>query len=118
MHPPPPPDDQPRACLRQALDAMERLWGQRLTGAEVAWLRWSEQAAQCPRLTTLPVLHHFFDRRFLHYLWTGAVFTLANIGLLWLCIDVWHWPTLLASSLVIGGLFLLRYLCYRWLGVL
>jgi len=71
-----------------------------------------------PRLRAIPVLGHFADKNFFHYFWTGGLFTLLNIFLVWLFIDIFHIPTIISSVVVIGGLFLGRYLVFRWLGVL
>lgn len=70
------------------------------------------------RLRAIPVLGHFADKSFFHYFWTGGLFTLLNIFLVWLSIDIFHIPTIISSVVVIGGLFLGRYLVFRWLGVL
>lgn len=70
------------------------------------------------RLRGVPVVRHFVDKSFFHYFWTGGLFTILNIFLVWLFIDILHIPTLISSTIVIGGLFLGRYLVYRWLKVL
>lgn len=74
--------------------------------------RWADN------LHAVPVLKHFADRSFFHYFWTGGLFTILNIFLVWLFIDILHIPTLISSTIVIGGLFFSRYLVYRWLKVL
>jgi len=61
---------------------------------------------------------HFYNRTFGHYVWTGGLFTVLNIFFVWLFIDILHVPTLLASSIVIGGLFIARFLVYRILRVM
>ena len=73
---------------------------------------------QANRLHTLPIVRHFADKVFFHYFWTGGLFTILNIFLVWLFIDILHIPTLISSTVVIGGLFFSRYLVYRWLKVL
>ena len=65
-----------------------------------------------------PVIGHFVDPKFFHYFWTGGLFTLLNIFLVWLFIDILKIPTLISSTIVIGGLFIGRYLVYRWLKVM
>lgn len=70
------------------------------------------------RLAELPVIGLFFEKQFLHYLWTGGLFTILNIVLVWLCIDVLGIPTIVSSTIVIGGLFILRYLVYRVLHIM
>lgn len=52
----------------------------------------------------------FFSKSFLHYLWTGGAITVAQVFLLWLFIDIMGIPTVASSIVVVGGLFLLRYL--------
>ncbi len=60
----------------------------------------------------------FWDKSFVHYLWTGGLFTFLNIFLVWLCIDIFHVPTLIATSGVILSLFLARYVLYRILEIM
>ena len=61
----------------------------------------------------IPIIGYFWEKSFLHYLWTGGVFTVANIFFVWLFIDIFKIPTVISSSVVIGGLFILRYVVYR-----
>lgn len=70
------------------------------------------------RLRAMPIVRHFADKSFFHYFWTGVIFTVLNIFLVWFFIDILHIPTLISSTIVIGGLFFSRYLVYRWLKVL
>lgn len=65
------------------------------------------------KLKKIPIINFFWEKSFFHYLWTGGLFTLLNIVLLWLFIDYFKIPTLISSSVVIGGLFILRYVVYR-----
>jgi len=60
----------------------------------------------------------FLDKKFLHYTWTGALISLLNIFLLWLLIDVVNIPTVVASTLVIAGTFILRYVLFDFFKVL
>ncbi len=60
----------------------------------------------------------FWDKSFLHYFWTGGLFTFLNIFLVWLFIDIFKIPTLISSTVVIGGLFIIRYAVYRWLKIM
>ena len=60
----------------------------------------------------------FFDRRFFNYFWTGGLFTVLNIVFVWLFIDILHVSTIVSSVIVIGGLFISRYLVYLWLEVM
>ncbi len=61
----------------------------------------------------IPFLGYFFEKSFFHYLWVSGIFSAANIFLLWFFIDVLEIPTLVASTGVIGGTFLLRYVLFR-----
>lgn len=70
------------------------------------------------RIKRIPIIRHFADVSFFHYFWTGGVFTLLNIFLVWLFIDFFGFPTLISSIVVIGGLFLLRFLVYRWFKIM
>lgn len=60
----------------------------------------------------------FWDRSFFHYLWTGGLFTVLNIVLVWFFIDVLKIPTIISSAVVIGGLFLGRFILYRLLKIM
>lgn len=70
------------------------------------------------RLRTSKFGQLFISREFFHYFWTGGLFTVLNIFLVWLFIDVLHISTLLSSTIVIGGLFIGRFLVYRFLKVM
>lgn len=60
----------------------------------------------------------FWNKGFFHYFWTGGFFTFLNIFFVWLFIDIFKIPTIISSVVVIGGLFIARYLVYRWLKVM
>ena len=51
----------------------------------------------------------FLDKKFFHYAWIGGVISLLNIVLLWLFIDIFLWPTVFSSTLVVVGNFIFRY---------
>ena len=70
------------------------------------------------KIKNLPVVRFFWDKSFLHYLWTGGLFTVLNIVLVSLAVDVFKFSAIISSSVIIGGLFLLRYIVYRWIEVL
>lgn len=70
------------------------------------------------KVKMLPVLKHFWDRSFLHYTWISAIYSALNIFLLWLFIDIFKIPTVISSTIVIGGTFILRYLLFRWIKVI
>ena len=60
----------------------------------------------------------FYNKNFFHYFWTGGLFTFLNIVLVWLFIDILKIPTIISSTVVIGGLFILRFLVYRWFKIM
>lgn len=64
------------------------------------------------------IVKFFWNKSFLHYLWTGGLFTVLNIVLVSLAVDVLHFSAASSSSVIIGGLFLLRYVLYRWIDVM
>lgn len=64
------------------------------------------------------IVRFFWNKSFLHYLWTGGLFTVLNIVLVSLAVDVLHFSAAASSSVIIGGLFLLRYVLYRWIDVM
>ena len=60
----------------------------------------------------------FWNKSFFHYLWTGGLFTVLNIVLVSLAVDFFHFSATLSSSVIISGLFILRYVIYRWIEVM
>lgn len=52
----------------------------------------------------------FLNKKFVHYTWIGIAISLLNIFLLWLLIDVFGIPTVVSSTLVVVGTFVLRYI--------
>lgn len=73
--------------------------------------KWSDKAK------AVPVLKHFWDKSFFHYTWISAIYSALNIFLLWLFIDIFKISTVLSSTMVIGGTFILRYLLFRWIKI-
>ena len=57
------------------------------------------------------------ENSFFKYTWVGVVFSLLSIILLWVLIDILHIPTLVSSTIVVGGLFVLKYYAYRYTGL-
>ena len=53
---------------------------------------------------------------FFTYSWVGALFTVLNIVLVWVFIDILRVPTILSSTIVVGGLFVGKYFVYKWSG--
>ena len=54
----------------------------------------------------------FAHKKFVHYTWIGIFISLLNIFLLWLLIDIFGIPTIISSSLVVVGTFILRYVLF------
>ncbi|MBI2410239.1 GtrA family protein [Candidatus Kaiserbacteria bacterium] len=59
----------------------------------------------------------FWDKKFFHYTWIGIVVSLLNVILLWLFIDIMHWPTVFSSIFVVVLNFIIRYVAMDLLGV-
>jgi putative flippase GtrA len=59
----------------------------------------------------------FIDRKFFIYTCIGVFFAMFNVFLLWLFIDVLKIPTVIASSIVIGGTFIFRYVLFKIFGL-
>ena len=55
-------------------------------------------------------------RNFLVYLVVGIGISAANIVLLYLFIDIFRVSTILSSTVVIGGTFILKFFIYKWTG--
>lgn len=70
------------------------------------------------KLKKMPVIGFFVEKSFLHYVWTGGVWTVLGIFLTWFFIDILKIPTILASTVVIGGTFILRYVAFRLLKIM
>ena len=50
------------------------------------------------------------------YFVVGVGISAANIGLLYLFIDIFRVSTLISSTVVIGGTFILKFFIYKWTG--
>ncbi|MBI3631044.1 MAG: hypothetical protein HY221_01790 [Candidatus Sungbacteria bacterium] len=70
------------------------------------------------KIKKIPLVGFFWDKSFLHYLWTGGLFTVLNIILVSFAVDVLKFSAVGSSSVIIGGLFFLRYVLYRWIDVM
>ncbi len=57
------------------------------------------------------------DHPFVKYTWVGGLFSVLNVVLLWIFIDALHIPTLISSTIVVGGLFVGKYFFYRYTGL-
>lgn len=60
-------------------------------------------------LKNLKGVRLFWDKRFANYTWIGIFISVLNIFLLWLFIDILDIQTVIASTLIIGVTFVLRY---------
>lgn len=64
------------------------------------------------RLRDTRVWRLFLNKKFLHYTWIGVFISILNIVSLWLFIDILKVPTIPASTIVVVGNFLLRYILF------
>lgn len=55
-------------------------------------------------------------KSFIVYSEVGIFIAILNIVLIWLFIDVLSMPTIIASTIVVGGLFLLKFYLYKKTG--
>ena len=60
------------------------------------------------------ILKHFWNKSFFHYTWISGIYSVLNIFLLWLFIDVFGMSTVISGVIVVGGTFILRYLLFKW----
>lgn len=72
----------------------------------------SRLECQANRLRNTRIGRLFWHKKFVHYTWIGIFISLLNIFLLWLFIDNFHIPTVISSTLVLAGTFILRYLLF------
>lgn len=75
-------------------------------------------AEKLEKLKRIPLIGFFMDRSFFHYLWTGGAWTVLGVFLTWFFIDILKIPTIAASSVVIGGTFIARYVVFRLLKIM
>lgn len=66
----------------------------------------------------IPIIGFFAEKSFLHYLWTGGAWTILGIFFTWFFIDILKIPTIIASTIVIGGTFIARYIAFRLLKIM
>ena len=69
-----------------------------------------QDATNAPVATKMTFKSLFLDRRFFNYTWIGLLISGMNVFLLWLFIDILHIPTVVASIIVIGATFIIRYI--------
>jgi len=60
----------------------------------------------------------FLDKKFVNYTCIGVFISVLNIVLLWLLIDIFGVPTIISSTLVIAGTFILRYVLFDFFKIL
>ncbi len=53
---------------------------------------------------------------FFKYAWVGGLFSVCNVVLLWLMIDILEIPTIISSTIVVGVLFVAKYFAYKLTG--
>lgn len=71
-------------------------------------------------IVTLPLpglLLSFFSRQFFDYSWIGVFVTLQAGPLTWLLVESFDYHVLIATYLVSGECWLLRWYMMRWFGV-
>lgn len=56
------------------------------------------------------------NKNFMIYTIVGILITILNIALLWLFIDIFRIPTLISSTIIVGGLFILKFIIYKATG--
>ncbi len=56
------------------------------------------------------------NNNFMIYTHVGIIITILNIFLLWIFIDFLEIPTLISSTLIVGGLFILKFYLYKKTG--
>ena len=49
------------------------------------------------------------NKNFITYSYVGLFITFLNIILLWIFIDLLNIPTILSSTIIVGGLFILKF---------
>lgn len=58
----------------------------------------------------------FWNKNFFQYTWVGAIMVVLQIVALWLFIDILGIPTVISSIVIIGGIFVLKFIIYRLIG--
>ncbi len=56
------------------------------------------------------------NKNFITYSYVGLFITFLNIILLWIFIDLLNIPTILSSTIIVGGLFILKFYMYKKTG--
>ena len=57
-------------------------------------------------------------RNFLKYSSTSIGFSIANIILIWLFVDIFHIPPVISSMIIVYGLFILRFFAFDKVGLM
>jgi len=65
------------------------------------------------KLQRVPFVRYFVRKDFFHYTWIGAVVSFLSVFLIWLFIDVFHISTVIASTIAVVVVFLVRYILLR-----
>lgn len=58
------------------------------------------------------------NKQFLKYAFTSVGFAIANIILMWLFVDIFHIATVISSTIIVCGLFILRFIVFEKTGLI
>ncbi len=64
------------------------------------------------------IIKEFFSKDFINYSGVSIFISVLNIILLWLLIDIIDIPTIISTTLVVGGTFVLRYFLYKFKNII
>jgi len=64
----------------------------------------------------LSKLFHSNKKNFIIYFFVGGFISLLNIFLMWLFIDIFRIKTVTSGAIVVGGLFILKFILYKKTG--
>ncbi len=60
--------------------------------------------------------HYKKNKNFVTYTYVGIIISILNIILLWLFIDIFKISTLISSTVIVFGLFVLKFFMYKKTG--
>lgn len=64
------------------------------------------------------IIINLIHKQFLKYLSAFAAFGIANILFMWLFVDILNIPTLISSTTIVFGLFILRFFAFDKIGLM
>ena len=64
----------------------------------------------------LTAIIHGNKRNFIIYTTVGGFISVLNVFLIWLLVDIFQINTVLSGAIVVGGLFVLKYIIYKLTG--